>query len=70
MRFDGDTALCPFIGSDPLVIIDLDNGAPELHANMEHTAETICYVVLKTAVHRLVLGFLAKPRGSALGVPR
>lgn len=34
---------------------------------MRHTAETICYVVLKTAAHRLVGASSQDPR---LGVPR
>lgn len=62
MISDGDSMLCPFFGKcDGLLIIDTDTGSHEFHANTDHNAETMCDVVLKTGVHRLVLGFIAGP---------
>jgi predicted Fe-Mo cluster-binding NifX family protein len=67
MRSDGETVLCPFFGKcDGLLIVDPDDGSREFHANTEYTAETMCDVILKTGVHRLVLGFIARPAARKL----
>ena len=67
MRSNGDTALCPFFGKcDGLLIVDPDSGLREFHANTEHSAETICDLILKAGVHRLVLGFIAGPAARKL----
>ena len=67
MRSNGDTALCPFFGKcDGLLIVDPDSGLREFHANTEHTAETMCDVILEADVHRLVLGFIAGPAARKL----
>lgn len=67
MKSDGDTALCPFFGKcDGLLIVDPDDGSSEFHANTEHSAEAMCDVILKTGVHRLVVGFIAGPAARKL----
>lgn len=61
------TTLCPFFGKcDGLLLIDPDTGSREFHANTEHTAETMCDVIIKTGVHRLVLGFVPGPAARRL----
>jgi predicted Fe-Mo cluster-binding NifX family protein len=67
MTSDDGTALCPFFGKcDGLLLIDPDNGSREFHANTEHTAETMCDVILEAGVNRLVLGFIAGPAARKL----
>ena len=67
MKSDGDTALCPFFGKcDGLLIIDSNKGSREFHANTEHSADAMCDVILKTGVHRLILGFIAGPAARKL----
>jgi len=63
MRSNGDSVLCPFFGKcDGVLVVDPDSGSREFHANTDHSAETMGNVILKTGVHRLVLGFIAGPR--------
>ena len=67
MRSNGDTTLCPFFGKcDGLLLIDPDSGSREFYANTEHTAETMCDVILEAGVHRLVLGFIPGPAARKL----
>ena len=69
IRSDGDSVLCPFFGKcDGLLIINSDNGSHEFHANTDRSAEKMCDVILKTGVHRLVLGFIAGPAARKLRV--
>ncbi len=59
MKSGSEATLCPFFGKcDGLLLIDPDTDSREFHANIEHTAEQMCDVVLKSGVHRLVLGFI------------
>lgn len=67
MKSDGDSVLCPFFGKcDGVLIVDPDSGSREFHANADHSAETMCDIILKTGVHRLVLGFIAGPAARKL----
>lgn len=67
MTSDGTVALCPFFGKcDGVLIIDPDNGLREFHANSQRTADTMCDVILRLGVQRLVLGFIAGPAARKL----
>ncbi len=67
MKSDGEATLCPFFGKcDGLLLIDPDTDSQEFHANRDHTAETMCDVVLRSGVHRLVLGFIPGPMARKL----
>lgn len=67
MRSNGDNVLCPFFGKcDGVLIVDPDSGSREFHANTDRSVEAMCDVILKTGVHRLVLGFIAGPAARKL----
>lgn len=67
MRSSGDSVLCPFFSKcNGVLVFDPDSGSREFHANTDHSAETMCNVILKTGVHRLVLGFIAEPAARKL----
>lgn len=67
MHANGEMALCPFFGKcDGLLIIDPDNQPDEFHPNERRTPEAMCKLILKTGVHRLVLGFVNGPAAQKL----
>lgn len=62
MRAEGEATLCPFFGKcDGLMIFDPDDGTREFYVNTEHSAETMCELVLASGARRLVLGFAPGP---------
>jgi len=61
------TVLCPFFSKcDGLLIIDPASGCREFRAKGQHTVEAMCDLILKTGVHRLVLGFISGPAAQKL----
>lgn len=59
--------LCPFFGKcDGVLVIDPGSGLREFHARGERTAEAMCDLILKSGVHRLVLGFVGGPSAQKL----
>jgi predicted Fe-Mo cluster-binding NifX family protein len=67
MKTDGETVLCPFFGKcDGLAVIDSETGSREFYPNTQHTADTMCQLILEAGVHRLVLGFVPGPAAQKL----
>lgn len=67
MQSGGESVLCPFFGKcDGVLILDPDSGSREFHPNSDHSTETVCDVILKTGVRRVVLGFIAGPAARKL----
>jgi predicted Fe-Mo cluster-binding NifX family protein len=63
------TVLCPFFSKcDGLLIIDPDNGSREFRAREDDTPDAMCDQILKTGVHRLILGFISGSAAQKLRV--
>ena len=57
----GREMLCPFFAKcDGLLVVDLDANVQTFHVNAARTQQSICDLILKSGVSRLVCGFIAE----------